>query len=61
MSCGIMYTFEDWDLDDFQLQQLDAYGPNFLTVDDATRYMFLDAWYGSFDAHVGQLFVKMNF
>ncbi len=58
---GILYLFEDWDLEDFQLQQLQAYGANFLTVDDATRYMFLDAWYGTFDAHVGQLFIKLSF
>ncbi len=58
---GVLYLFEDWDLDDFQIQQLQAYGANFLTVDDATRYMFLDSWYGSFDAHVGQVFIKLSF
>jgi MtrB/PioB family decaheme-associated outer membrane protein len=57
---GVLYVFEDWDLDDFQLQQLQAYGADFLTVDDATRFMFLDAWYGTFNAHVGQFFVKLN-
>lgn len=60
-SIGVLYIYEDWDLDDFQLQQLQAYGANFLTVDDATRYTFLDAWYGTFEAHVGQAFVKLNF
>ena len=56
-----MYLFEDRDLDDFQVQQLQAYGANFLAVEDATRYMFLDSWYGTFDAQVGQVFVKMRF
>ena len=60
-SVGLLYVFEDWELDDFQLQQLQAYGANFLSVDDATRYMFLDAWYGTFDAQVGQFFVKLRF
>ncbi|MFQ5527713.1 MAG: MtrB/PioB family outer membrane beta-barrel protein, partial [Thermoanaerobaculia bacterium] len=50
-SVGILYLLEDWDLDDFQVEQLMAYGANFLTVDDATRFLFLDAWYGSFDAN----------
>ncbi|MCP4204686.1 MAG: hypothetical protein GY769_22485 [bacterium] len=54
-------ALEDWDLDDFQVDQLQAYGANFLTVDDATRFLFLDAWYGSFDANVAQAFVKLVF
>jgi MtrB/PioB family decaheme-associated outer membrane protein len=60
-SIGILYRYEDWELDDFQVQSLQAYAANFLTVDDATRLMFLDAWYGSYDAQIGQFFVKMNF
>ena len=59
-SLSVRSTSRRW-LNDFQLQTLDAYGPNHLTVDDATRFMFLDTWYGSFDAHIGQLFVKMSF
>lgn len=59
-SLGVMYTFEDWDLDDFQVQQLQAYGANFLSVDDASRFLLLDSWYGSFDAHVLQFFVKLE-
>lgn len=58
---GLLYIFEDWDLNDFQLQQIGAYGANFLAVDDATRYTLLDAWNGSFDAHVGQVFIKLDF
>lgn len=38
-----------------------GYGANFLSVDDATRYMFLDAWNGTFDAQAGQFFVKLRF
>ena len=60
-SVGFRYLFEDWELDDFQLQQLDAYGSNFLTVDDPTRMLLLDTWYGSYDAHLGELFVKLTF
>ena len=61
VTAGFLWLYEDWDLTDFQLQQLQAYGANFLAVDDATRFFFLDAWYGSFDANVGQFFLKLTF
>ena len=61
MSWGVMYLYEAWNLDDFQLEGLDPYGANFLAVDDATRYMFLDAWNGDYTANVGQLFLKFHF
>ena len=60
-SVGLAYLFEDWSLDDFQVEQLQSYGANFLAVDDATRYLFLDSWYGDYDASVIQASLVLNF
>jgi len=56
LSWGVTYLYEDWDLTDFQVQQLQEYGADFLGVDDATRYLTLDSWIGSYDANVVQTF-----
>lgn len=58
---GVMYLYEDWNMDDFQLESMDSYGANFLSVDDATRYTFLNAWNGNYTAHVAQAFLKFHF
>ena len=60
-SVGVAYLFEDWSLDDFMIEQMQPYGANFLAVDDATRYMFLDSWFADYEANVVQLFLVLNF
>jgi hypothetical protein len=61
LSVGVAYLFEDWNLDDFQVENLQPYGTEFLSVDDATRYLFLDSWYGDYTASIGQIFLVMHF
>lgn len=61
LTAGIFWLYEDFDLDDFQWDGLEPYGANFLTVDDSTRYLFLDSRYRDYTAHVVQLFVKIAF
>jgi len=60
-SFGLWWLYEDFDLEDFQWDGLDPYGANFLTVDDATRYLILDSRYGDYSAHVLQGFMKVQF
>ena len=51
----------DFDLDDFQWDDLQPYGYDFLTVDDPTRFLFLDSRYSDYTAHVVQAFMKLRF
>lgn len=60
MSVGVAYLYEDWSLDDFQVENMQPYGANFLSVDDATRYLFLDSWYADYEANVGQVFLVIH-
>lgn len=60
-SVGIWWRYEDFDLKDFQWNDLDPYGSNFLTIDDGTRYLFLDSRYGDYSAHIVGLFTKFLF
>jgi len=57
---GISYIYQDFDLVDFQLDGLDAYGANFLEVDDATRFLLLGSRIGDYTAHIGQVFVRFT-
>ncbi|HHN74888.1 MAG TPA: hypothetical protein ENK10_06620 [Acidobacteria bacterium] len=58
---GFFWRYEDFQLDDFQWDGLEPYGANFLEVDDATRFTFLDSRYRDFTAHILQIFVKVVF
>jgi len=60
-TCGFGYWYEKFELDDFMVDALQPYGADFLTTDDATRYLALDARYSDYEAQVGQLFVAVNF
>ena len=39
---------------------MEPYGDDFLSVDDATRYLFLDSRYRGYSAHVMQVFLKVK-
>jgi len=54
------YLYEDWQLDDFQVENLQAYGADFLLVDDSTRYLTLDSWFGDYEASVAQVMFIWN-
>ena len=60
-SVGIAYWVEQFKLADFAWDNMNPYGFDFLTVDEALRYMFLDSRYGSYAAHIGTVFVRINF
>ena len=57
---GLRWRFEDFSLDDFQWDGLEPYGANFLTVDDATRYLFLNSRYSDYTGNVVGLFMRMH-
>lgn len=61
ISAGVLYWVEVLNLDDFMWNSLDPYGHNVLTVDDATRYLFLDSRYTDHTANVFQAFVRATF
>lgn len=61
VSGGFFWRYQDFQLDDFQWDGLQSYGANFLEVDDATRFLFLDSRYRDFTANILQLFVKVTF
>lgn len=60
VSCGFWWLYEDFSLDDYQWDNLQPYGANFLDVDDATRALFLDSRYQDYDAHVLQVFMQFK-
>lgn|GEM_PF-5195253 len=57
---GFRYLFEDYGLDDFQWDNLTPYGADFLAVDDATRYLFLDARYSDYTTNVGGVYLAWH-
>ncbi len=61
VAAGVWWLYEKFQLDDFQWDNLQSYGANFLAVDDGTRFLFLDSRYGEYNAQVLQAFVKVSF
>jgi len=60
-SVGISYWYERFKLSDFAWDNMSPYGYDFLMVDNALRYLFLDARYGSYAANIGQIFLRITF
>ncbi len=58
---GLWYLFENFDLGDFMWDSMDPYGANYLDIDDATRYLLLDARYTGYTGNVIQGFVNLEF
>jgi hypothetical protein len=57
---GLRYVYSRYRLDDFQWNGLSSYVyPG--TQDNAVRYLFMNARYGSFDTHFAQAFVTWRF
>ena len=59
VALAVRWRYEDFSLEDFQWDGLQPYGANFLTVDDATRYLFLDSRYSDYDANIIGAFLKI--
>ena len=55
-----MWLYEDVDLDDLQWDGRTAYGADYLSVDDATRFTFLDVRHGDDTADVVQLLLRVS-
>ena len=60
VSFGAFYWLDVFNLSDFMVDGMDPYGENFLSVDDATRYMYLNARYSDYTANVLQAFLKVT-
>jgi hypothetical protein len=60
LTAGLWWLYESFDLDDFQWDDLEPYGDDFLSVDDATRFLVLDSRYREYSAHVIQVFVEVS-
>jgi hypothetical protein len=58
---GLWWRFDVFNLDDFMWDGMQPYGADFLTVDDATRYMYLDSRYEDFTAHIVGLSTRVTF
>lgn len=57
---GVRYLFERYDLDDFAWDLLDPYMAG-RTPENSTRFLFADATYRGYEAHVGTLYVAGSF
>ena len=57
---GFWYLYEDFELDDFQLDPIDAYGANYLDIEDTTRFLLLGSRVGDYTAHIAHVFLKMT-
>ena len=57
---GVRYLYERYDLDDFAWDLLDPYMAG-RTPENSTRFLFADATYQGYEAHVGTLYVAGSF
>jgi MtrB/PioB family decaheme-associated outer membrane protein len=57
---GVRYLFASYDLDDFAWDIMNPYMAG-TSVENSTRYVFADATYGGYEAHVGTVYVAGSF
>jgi hypothetical protein len=57
---GVRYLYESYDLDDFAFDVMEPYMAG-RSVENSTRFVFADATYGAYDAHVGTAYVAGSF
>ncbi|MBI5576065.1 MAG: MtrB/PioB family outer membrane beta-barrel protein [Deltaproteobacteria bacterium] len=60
VTVGVGYLFEWYKLDDFAWDNLQPYMAG-LTAENSTRFVFADATYKSYEAHVGQVYLVYKF
>ncbi|MBI5418939.1 MAG: MtrB/PioB family decaheme-associated outer membrane protein [Deltaproteobacteria bacterium] len=60
LTVGVSYLFEWYKLDDFAWDNLNAYMAG-LSAENSTRFVFADATYKQYEAHVGQLYMVYKF
>jgi MtrB/PioB family decaheme-associated outer membrane protein len=57
---GVRYLYESYDVDDFAWDIVDPYMAG-RSVENSTRYVFADALYGGYEAHVATAYVNGSF
>ena len=57
---GVRYLWESYDLDDFAWDIMDPYMAG-RTAENSTRYLFADAVYNAYEAHVGTVYIAGSF
>jgi hypothetical protein len=57
---GARYLYEWYELEDFAWDQLEPCMAG-RTVENSTRFVFADATYGGYRAHVGRVYVSGRF
>ena len=60
MRAGARYLFRSYDLDDFAWDGMQPYMAG-VSVENSTRYVYADATYNAYQAHVGTLYVSGSF
>jgi hypothetical protein len=60
LTVGISYLFEWYKLDDFAWDGLSPYMAG-LSAENTTRFVFADATYKQYEAHVGQVYMVYKF
>jgi MtrB/PioB family decaheme-associated outer membrane protein len=57
---GVRYLFSSYDLDDFAWDSQQPYMAD-VSVENSTRYLFADATWGGYEAHVGTIYLGGSF
>ncbi len=60
LTVGVSYLFEWYKLDDFAWDNLNPYMAG-LSTENSTRFVFADATYKQYEAHVGQVYMVYKF
>ena len=60
LTVGVGYLFEWYKLDDFAWNNLNPYMAG-LTTENSTKFVFADATYNKYEAHVGQIYMVYKF
>ncbi|MBI5342472.1 MAG: MtrB/PioB family decaheme-associated outer membrane protein [Deltaproteobacteria bacterium] len=60
LTVGVGYLFEWYKLDDFAWNNMNPYMAG-LTAENSTKFVFADATYNKYEAHVGQIYMVYKF
>jgi MtrB/PioB family decaheme-associated outer membrane protein len=60
VKAGVRYLYESYDLDDFAWDIMQPYMAG-VSAENSTRYVFADATYNAYQAHVGTIYVSGTF
>lgn len=60
LTAGIRYLYENYDLDDFRWEIMDPYMAG-QSAENSTDFVFTDATYSGYEAHVGGIYIAYEF